>query len=97
MGLLQVVVNNAVIKIDSLPQSEPAKGNSEVQATNEATSDSQKDSSNLEQEPNQETNPSPSSEVPTSVGNKSVTAYDIFLQLPKPDLRNLCSILAHEG
>lgn len=94
MGLLQVVVNNAVARIDSFSRPEPAEGNSELQATSEAPSASQKDSLSLEQQPNQEINPCASSEV---AANKSITPYDILLQLPKPDLRNLCTILAHEG
>lgn len=97
MGLLQVVVNNAIAKVDPVPQSETVKGNSETQAANDVLPDSEKDSSNLDYEPNQEINPSPGSEVP-SLGNKSsITTYDIFLQLPKHDLRNLCSVLSHEG
>ncbi|ONK82067.1 uncharacterized protein A4U43_C01F35780 [Asparagus officinalis] len=97
MGLLQVVVNNAVARIDSLPPSEPAKGVSEMHEAAEFPSDSQKDSSILNKESNQEMDQIPSAEVSSSKGNTSVTTYDIFLQLPKPELRNLCTILAHEG
>lgn len=93
MGLLQVVVNNAVAKVDSQLQSEQAADTSEAQVSNGASSNSQRDSSILELDQNREANPNSNSELP---GNKSVNTYDIFLQLPKSDLRHLCSILAHE-
>lgn len=97
MGLIKVVVNNAVAQIDSLSPPESVKGIYEERTSTQAPSDDQKDSSILEKESNQEINPISSAEVPCLGGNKSVTTYDIFLQLPKPDLRNLCTILAHEG
>lgn len=96
MGLLQVVVNNAVAKVDSQIQSGQSAGIIERQASNGAPSNSQRDSSSLEQDQNKE-NSSLSTELLPLSGNKPVKIYDIFLQLPKPDLRNLCSILAHEG
>ncbi|KAK1310386.1 E3 ubiquitin-protein ligase UPL1 [Acorus calamus] len=38
-----------------------------------------------------------STDAPSSSGKENVNLYDIFLQLPKSELRNLCNILAHEG
>ncbi|KAJ6831287.1 E3 ubiquitin-protein ligase UPL1-like [Iris pallida] len=94
MGLLQVVVNNAVAKVDSQIQS---AGITETQASNGDPSNSQRETFSLEQNQNQELNSSSSTELPPLSGNKPLKIYDIFLQLPKPDLRNLCRILAHEG
>lgn len=90
MSLIQVIVNNAVSKIDCLPPSGQAADGSENQ-------DTQKDSSTLEQNPGLEKNQSPCLEVPSSGLNNPVSQYDLLLQLPDSDLRNLCTILAHEG
>ncbi|KAJ6807882.1 E3 ubiquitin-protein ligase UPL1-like [Iris pallida] len=93
MDLLQVVVNNAVSRVDSQTQSGQAAGITETQASNGAPSNSQRGSSRSEQNQNQEFNSSSNTELPPLSGNKSLKIYDIVLQLSKPDMRNLCSIL----
>ncbi|XP_072964095.1 E3 ubiquitin-protein ligase UPL1-like isoform X2 [Typha angustifolia] len=95
MCLLQVVVNNAVSKFDSLNHSGPV--NSETQLENEAPSHIPSDSSTHEQIPNQEVSQSSNSELPSSGAKRSLNLSDILLELPESYLCNLCSILALEG
>nr|XP_010929052.1 E3 ubiquitin-protein ligase UPL1 isoform X2 [Elaeis guineensis] len=90
MSLIQVVVNNAVSKIDCPPPSGQAADGSAIQ-------DTQKDSSTLEQNPDLEKNQGSCPAVPSLGRNNPVSQYDLLLQLPDSDLHNLCTILAHEG
>lgn len=98
MCLLQVVVNNAVSKVDNLSRSGQAAGISEAQLANGALSNSQIDSSTPEQEHSKDLDQCPNAEVtPSSGAKQSVNLYDILVQLPESDLCNLCRILALEG
>ncbi|CAA6672443.1 unnamed protein product [Spirodela intermedia] len=72
MSLIQVVVNNAVSRIECQPRSREA-ANYEAQASNGSSDNTQKGSSTTSE------------------------PYEILLQLPESDLRNLCSLLSHEG
>ncbi|XP_038983602.1 E3 ubiquitin-protein ligase UPL1-like isoform X2 [Phoenix dactylifera] len=90
MSLLQVVVKNAVTKIDCLPPSGEAADGSQNQ-------DTQKYSSTSEQNSGPEMDQGPCTEVPSSGGKNPVGQYDLLLQLPDSDLHNLCIILSHEG
>ncbi|KAJ6314476.1 hypothetical protein OIU78_018036 [Salix suchowensis] len=93
MGLLQVVVFMAASKLESQAQSEQARETSQKQNVGEASSDvpsvlpvvaesSQEDKA---------------SSITASDGKRSMDASSVFLQLPQPDLRNLCSLLGREG
>lgn len=93
MGLLQVVVFMAASKLESQAQSEQARETSQKQNVGEASSDvpsvlpvvaesSQEDKA---------------SSITASDGKRSIDASSVFLQLPQPDLRNLCSLLGREG
>ncbi|XP_065003917.1 E3 ubiquitin-protein ligase UPL1 isoform X2 [Musa acuminata AAA Group] len=97
MCLLQVVVNNAVSEIDCEPHFGQAPGCSEREAAALTSSDSKHDNLTSEQNPGLEMNPKPSAEASSLSLKSSVNRHDIFLQLPKSDMRNLCHILAHEG
>ncbi|KAK1274353.1 E3 ubiquitin-protein ligase UPL1 [Acorus gramineus] len=98
MVLVQVVVNSAVSKIDFEPLSESLStpGGIPAQSVNGAPQDAQKESSASEQN-DDEKKDNGSTEAPSSSGKENVNLYDIFLQLPESELRNLCNILAHEG
>lgn len=91
MSLIQVVVNNAVSRIECQPRSRETD-NCEAQATNESSNTTQKESSTSDDN----SNPT-KSEVPCSPGKRTSGPYEILLQLPNSDLRNLCSLLSHEG
>ncbi|XP_007020477.2 PREDICTED: E3 ubiquitin-protein ligase UPL1 [Theobroma cacao] len=98
VGVLQVVVYTAASKLESRSLSDLAvdNSNSHNQLTNEASGDAHKDPSLSEPDSNQEdkwTN----AESSASGGHRNVNLYNIFLQLPESDLRNLCSLLGREG
>lgn len=96
MSLLHVVVNNAASKVDSeLPCNQAATPSSQV-LTNEA-SDAQKDASTSEQDINHEPNKKSEAEVSTYAAKQVANPREILLQLPERELRNLCSLLSHEG
>lgn len=97
MCLLQVVVNNAVSEIDCEPHFGQAPGCSEREAAALTSSDSKHDNLTSEQNLGLEMNPKPSAEASSLSLKSSVNRHDIFLQLPKSDMHNLCHILAHEG
>ncbi|OVA20116.1 Ubiquitin-associated domain/translation elongation factor EF-Ts [Macleaya cordata] len=97
MGLLQVVVNKAALKVEYQTHSGQPAANSQAQPVNGGSDDIQHNPPIVEQDSNQELNKSTSGEVSTLDGKKTVNPYDIFLQLPESDLRNLCRLLAHEG
>lgn len=96
MCLLQVVVSNTVSEIDCEPCFGQGVGFSETQLASGTTDDI---SENLspKQRPNLEKNQKSSDDVPSSSLKNTVNRHEIFLQLPKSDLFNLCRILAHEG
>ncbi|KAI0492443.1 hypothetical protein KFK09_026716 [Dendrobium nobile] len=96
MALIQVIVDNAVAKINCHPPSVIAAGRSETQADS-TPSNSLRDSTILEQNHDQDDNPSSSNQQPNGDGEELFSAHNTFLQLPKPVLCNLCSILAHAG
>ncbi|KAJ4982419.1 hypothetical protein NE237_033256 [Protea cynaroides] len=96
MGLLQVVVYTAASKVECQPQSGQVTGNLESVPVDEAPGDIQENPRLSEPDPNQPLDKSTNAEVSTS-GKKTFNPYDVFLQLPESDLRNLCSLLAHEG
>ena len=97
MSLLQVVVNNAVSKVDSQPETGQASGSAEVLPENDAPSDTHKDPSALESNQPLDIDGNPIADVPSLGVKESMKPYDILSQLPETDLRNLCGILAHEG
>lgn len=90
MGLLQVIVNNAVSRAECQSRSGQATA-CEDQMENGAPVDTQNDTSTSED------NPNPKSEVPCAGRKRTIDPYDILLQLPESDLRSLCSLLAHGG
>ncbi|EXB36051.1 E3 ubiquitin-protein ligase UPL1 [Morus notabilis] len=95
MGLLQVVVYNAATKLECQIQLDKETQNSQDLSTNEVSED-KKDPTASETENNQE-DKRIGGESSSSDGKKSSETYDIFLQLPQSDLRNLCSLLGREG
>lgn len=93
MSLLEVVVNNAVAKIDLLQESEnPSESGppSEIQGMEPPGPEAGIERPFRLDEPN----PNPSQ--PTSA-KQSEKLYNILVRLPEPDLRNLCTIMSHEG
>lgn len=96
MGLIQVVVDTAASKLESQSQSEKGMADTQNLSASEAPSNTEKDAPSVESDSNQQdkhadTNPC------HSEGKKNVDMYNIFLQLPQSDLRNLCSLLGREG
>ncbi|CAL5402632.1 unnamed protein product [Camellia sinensis] len=96
MGLIQVIIDTAASKLDRQSHSEQAPANSQNISPDEAIDGVQKDIPMSEVESNQD-DKSASAELSTSDGQRSVSSYNIFLQLPQADLHNLCSLLGHEG
>lgn len=96
MCLLQVVVSNAVSEIDCEPCYGQGAGFSETQLASGTTDDISENLSSKER-PSLEKNQTSSDDVPSSTLKNTVSRHEIFLQLPKSDLCNLCRILAHEG
>nr|DAD23683.1 TPA_asm: hypothetical protein HUJ06_025146 [Nelumbo nucifera] len=97
MGLLHVVVYTAASKVECQPQSGQVMANSQSSPPSEAPVNVQIDPSVSESDPNKKLGKSRSSEITTSDEKGRISPYDVFLQLPESDLRNLCSLLAHEG
>ncbi|XP_057417405.1 E3 ubiquitin-protein ligase UPL1-like isoform X2 [Lotus japonicus] len=96
MGLIQVVVDTAASKLESQSQSRKALANTQNLSVNEASDNAEKDPPSVESDSNQQDkladiNPCHSD------GKQNVDMYNIFLQLPQSDLRNLCSLLGREG
>lgn len=96
MGLMQVIVDNAVSKIGCQPQSVLAVDRFESLAGS-TPSNSLRDSTMLEQNHIQDDNPSSSNQHPNVDGEESFSANNTLLQLPTDVLCNLCSILAYAG
>lgn len=97
MGLLQVVVNNAASKVECQTHSVQSVTESQILPDPGASGDTPNETPTSKHDSNQEVDKGAGSEVSPSVEKKVVKPYDIFLQLPESDLRNLCSLLAHEG
>ncbi|KAF8414274.1 hypothetical protein HHK36_002275 [Tetracentron sinense] len=97
MSLLQVVVYTAASKVECQPHSKQAASNSQNLPVNEASGDIQQDPPTSEPDSIQELDKSANADLSTSDGKGTIKPYDIFLQLPESDLRNLCRLLAHEG
>ncbi|KAL5974363.1 E3 ubiquitin-protein ligase upl1 [Asimina triloba] len=97
MGLLQVVVNNAALKVESQPpQPEQVPANSQTSSEKGSSDDTPPNPLQSDQNTEQEKNKIMNAETPPA-GVNSCNPYDIILQLPESDLRHLCSLLAHEG
>lgn len=96
MGLLQVIVYTAASKLECRSQSEPAVENSRKPMIDEASGGVCKDPPLTEPESSQEDKHA-SIKSSSSDGKRSIDPYDIFSKLPQSDLRNLCSLLGHEG
>ncbi|XP_039689425.1 E3 ubiquitin-protein ligase UPL1 isoform X3 [Medicago truncatula] len=92
MGLIQVVVDTAASKLESQSQSEKAIADTQNLSVNEA----EKDPPLVEMDSNRQDN-HPDPKTCPSNGKKNVDMYNTFLQLPQSDLRNVCSLLGHEG
>ncbi|XP_027346077.1 E3 ubiquitin-protein ligase UPL1-like isoform X2 [Abrus precatorius] len=96
MGLIQVVVDTAASKLESQLQSEKGTANTQNLSANEATGNTEKDTPLVELDSNQQDKHADINPC-HSDGKKNVDMYNIFLQLPQSDLRNLCSLLGREG
>ena len=92
MGLIQVVVDTAASKLESQSQSEKAIADTQNLSVNEA----EKDPPLVEMDSNRQDNHADPKTSPSN-GKKNVDMYNTFLQLPQSDLRNVCSLLGHEG
>ncbi|KAL5548638.1 hypothetical protein UlMin_003869 [Ulmus minor] len=96
MGLLQVIVYNAATKLERQSSSDKETQNSQNLAINEGSEEGKNDPALVEPESNQE-DKRVGAESSTSEGKKNIDTYDVFLQLPQSDLRNLCALLGREG
>lgn len=96
MGLIQVLVVTAASKLESQSQSEKAMANTQNSAANEASGDFEKDPPLVELDSDKQDKHAGLDRC-HSDGKKCVDMYNIFLQLPQADLRNLCSLLGREG
>ncbi|KAJ1430487.1 Ubiquitin-associated domain [Sesbania bispinosa] len=95
MGLIQVVVDTAASKLESQSQSEKAIANTQNLSVNEASGNIEKDPPLVELDSNEQDKHADIN--PCHSDGKNVDMYNIFLQLPQSDLRNLCSLLGREG
>ncbi|KAH9607668.1 hypothetical protein KSS87_011637, partial [Heliosperma pusillum] len=95
MGLLQVVVYTAASRLESLSPPKQASSEPQNHSTEESDEQVQRDGNVVETETKQpsevENGESSTSEI------KSHNIYDIFVQLPKADLRNVSRLLGCEG
>ncbi|KAL2343611.1 hypothetical protein Fmac_004896 [Flemingia macrophylla] len=96
MGLIQVVVDTAASKLESQSQLEKGMADAQNLSANEAPSTTEKDAPSVESDSNQQDKHADISAC-QSEGKKNVDMYNIFLQLPQSDLRNLCILLGREG
>jgi len=94
MGLLQVVVYTAASRLESL--SLPEKVSDEGQNLSVKASDEAPREDASEAEAKQKSSVE-KGESPTSDSPSGHNIYDVFVQLPKSDLRNLCRLLGYEG
>ncbi|XP_010542518.1 PREDICTED: E3 ubiquitin-protein ligase UPL1-like isoform X2 [Tarenaya hassleriana] len=92
MGLLQVIVNTAASLIEGWSPSSGALENSENKLVDEeASNETRKDPESSQGNKADET------DLSVSGRKKCAETYNVFLQLPQSDLRNLCSLLGREG
>lgn len=96
MGLIQVIVDTAASKLESQSQSEKEMADTQKLSASEVPSNTEKDAALVESDSNQQDKRA-DMHVCHSEGKKSIDMYNIFLQLPQSDLRNLCSLLGREG
>ncbi|XP_057982343.1 E3 ubiquitin-protein ligase UPL1-like isoform X2 [Malania oleifera] len=96
MGLLRVIVDAAAKILERQSVSEQETDSSQNLRVNEATGEVQKDPVPLDLVSNQEDSGG-SAELSNPDGKRSSQFYNIFLQLPQPDLHNLCCLLGREG
>ncbi|KAF6153803.1 hypothetical protein GIB67_001036 [Kingdonia uniflora] len=98
MELLQVVIYTAAERVEFQLHNGQVAADSQTVLVHEESSDVQKGPTIItELEARQDSDKNTSDEVSTSACEKAVNPYDIFMQLPEPELRKLCSLLAHEG
>ncbi|KAK9156355.1 hypothetical protein Sjap_003835 [Stephania japonica] len=95
--LLQEVVRVAASKVACQPNSGVSSADSENVPVNEDPSDNHSDHPAPEPVSNHELEKNVGDKLPEINAKKAINPYDIFLQLPESELRNLCSLLAHEG
>lgn len=91
MSLLQVIVYTAASKLENQLPSEPMMENSQKLAVSEAYSEIRKEIESSQENKNK------GAELSVLDGKRNNDIYNIFLQLPQSDLRNLCSLLGNEG
>ncbi|KAG8636924.1 hypothetical protein MANES_15G059000v8 [Manihot esculenta] len=96
MGLLQVVIYTAASKLECRSLSGLTNTKSEKQTVNKTSGGDIRKDPLLEPESSQE-DKFTSAELSTSDGKRRFSKSNIFLQLPLPDLRNLCCLLGREG
>ncbi|GMH25044.1 hypothetical protein Nepgr_026887 [Nepenthes gracilis] len=96
MGLLHVVIYSAASKVESQLLSEPVIDNTQDVAVNTASDDFQREIHLTELESKHHTK-CVNGEASTFHGQDSHKFYDIFVQIPQSDLRNLCCLLGREG
>ncbi|KAM6552582.1 hypothetical protein CsatB_013344 [Cannabis sativa] len=97
MKLLQEIVHIAATKLEFQSKLErETKKAASLATTNEPSEDAEKAPTVSEPESKPEDKPV-GTESSSSSGSKRMETYNIFLQLPQSDLRNLCSLLGHEG
>jgi E3 ubiquitin-protein ligase HUWE1 len=92
MGLIQVIVDTAASKLESQSQSEKAIADTQNLSVDEA----EKDPPLVELDSNQQDKHADTKPCHSN-GKKNVDMYNVFLQLPQSDLRNVCSLLGREG
>lgn len=93
LGLLKEIVDNPALKLESQSGSEQAIN--EPQPA-EQSEQGQNEKPSLEPELHKECENS-NLNLSSSNGRRSISIYDVFLQLPHSDLCNLCCLLGHEG
>lgn len=96
MGLLQVVIYTAASKLECRSLSGLTNTKSEKPTVNKTSGGDIRKDPLLEPESSQE-DKFTSAELSTSDGKRRFSKSNIFLQLPLPDLRNLCCLLGREG
>jgi E3 ubiquitin-protein ligase HUWE1 len=97
MCLLEVVVNNAVSRIDYPPRAAQIANSSDVELVDGAPSQTQAEPSSLEQGFIEDNGQSKDIEVPAAFARQDANVHAILTQLPDAELYNLCNILALEG
>lgn len=96
LGLIQVIVYGAAARLESQPRAEQEMVDAQMQPEQSADVE-ETNPNNSNNDNNKLQDKSSTAESSSSVGKARVSTYDVFLQLPQPDLRNLCSLLGREG